>query len=1230
MYTNLNPLRFIRIAANNSSHNTHRLRNCRNHLFFFFQQTAKLGPFYLTLNGRAFSQLPIANHLYFNILDTMRPFTHLHVHSQYSVLDGASNITKLILKAKEDGMSALALTDHGNLFGAKRFYSEAINHGIKPIIGCEVYVAKKSRFDRTEKEDRSGNHLILLAKNKTGYLNLSKLVSLAWIEGFYYRPRIDHELLEKHRDGLIVSSACLGGEVPEALLNGRDDEAEAQILWYKKLFGADYYLELQRHQTEDPGTDQETYTKQKLVNEKLITLAKKHAIKIIATNDVHFVNAEDAEAHDRLICLNTGKDLDDPDRLRYTKQEWFKTREEMHEIFSDVVAALDNTMEIAEKVETYELDRPPIMPDFPIPEGFDDADDYLKYLTFEGAKSRYKELTSEIKERIDFELSVIKKMGFPGYFLIVQDFLNAAREMGVSVGPGRGSAAGSVVAYCLRITEIDPLKYGLLFERFLNPDRISLPDIDIDFDEDGREEVLKWVVHKYGKEKVAQIITFGTMAAKMAIRDVARVQKLPLPDADRLAKLVPERPGITLSQAYKEVKELKEARSSDIPLVAQTLKYAEILEGSIRHTGLHACGIIIGKSDLMDYLPLCISKDSDLLVTQFDGDYVEDVGMLKMDFLGLKTLSIIRDAVENIQESRGIDLDIDTVPLDDPKTYELYSNGETTGLFQFESPGMKKHLRALKPNRFEDLIAMNALYRPGPMEYIPKFISRKHGKSKVSYDLPVMEKYLKETYGVTVYQEQVMQLSVAMAGFTRGEADKLRKAMGKKQKRVMDDLREKFIQGCAKNDIGEHIALQVWHDWEEFAKYAFNKSHSTCYAFVSYREAYLKAHFPSEYMAAVLSRNINDIKKITVFMDETNRMGIEVLGPDVNESNIKFTVNKDGNIRFGLGAIKGVGKNAASNIMEERKDNGPYKNIFDFAERIDLSVVNKKSIEALAMAGAFDEFKDIQREQFFAESEKGISFIENLIKYGNKLSHDKKVSQQSLFDSSHDLEYIKPTIPQGAPWSRLERLQKEKELIGVFLSAHPLDDYKFEMDAFVNVALVEMTDLSSINGKELTMAGIVSEFRTGVGKNGKPYGFLTIQDYRGSFRLALFNSEYLTYQKYFQEGLCLMVKGKVQTSYFREGEFELKVKQILLLSEVRDELIKSVEIKVPISEVTPEFISDLEKVSKSKGNVLFKFNIFDPEDRVNIELFSRNKKIKVSDTFLQFIHDRPDVELNVN
>jgi DNA polymerase-3 subunit alpha len=1161
----------------------------------------------------------------------MRDFTHLHVHTQYSILDGASAIPQLISKVKDYRMQAVAITDHGNMFGVKKFYNIARRNGIKPIIGCEVYVAKKSRFDRTEKEDRSGDHLILLAKNKIGYHNLVKLVSYAWIEGFYYKPRIDKELLKKYHEGIIASSACLGGELPQAILNEDEKVAEEILLQFSELFGEDYYLELVRHKTGNPAIDEDTFKRQQIVNEKLIRFSKKFGIKLIATNDVHFINEEDAEAHDRLICLNTGKDLNDPKRLRYTKQEYFKTKEEMNDLFSDIPEALENTTEVAEKVENYKLNHEPIMPDFPLPAGFDNEDKYLKHLTYEGAKQRYGEITNEIKERIDFELSVIEKMGYPGYFLIVQDFLKAAREMGVAVGPGRGSSAGSVVAYCTRITDIDPLKYNLLFERFLNPDRISLPDIDIDFDEDGRDEVLNWVVNKYGINRVAQIITFGTMAAKMAIRDVARIQQLPLADADRLAKLVPERPGITLAQAYKEVQELEAAKNSTNEQISQTLKYAEILEGSIRHTGIHACGIIIGKNDLIDHLPICTSKDSNLFVTQYDGNYVEDVGMLKMDFLGLKTLSIIKDAVTNIKKSKGLEVKINNIPLNDKETYELYSRGETTGLFQFESDGMKKYLRELKPNRFEDLIAMNALYRPGPMEYIPSFINRKHLREEIHYDISFMKEYLQDTYGITVYQEQVMQLSQAMAGFTRGQADSLRKAMGKKQKKVMDDLKEKFIEGCLKNGYYESIVTKIWQDWEAFAQYAFNKSHSTCYAYVSYQTAYLKAHFPAEFMAAVLSRNINDIKKITILMAETKRMGISVLEPDVNESDLKFTVNKDGNIRFGLGAIKGVGENAAQTIIKERKNGGNFKDSYEFAERINLNSVNKKSIEALAMAGAFDSLSEIKRGQYFAFDQNGNSFIENLIRYGHKIQNEKKAPQKTLFGESNGLEITKPEIPKTGDWTKPERLNKEKETIGMFLSAHPLDDYEFEIDHLCNATLSQFNDLENIKGKELTIAGIVTAVRTGTTKAGHPFGCLTLQDYTDSYRFTLFNIDYVEFSKFFAVGYHLLLKGKVQPKPFGNDVLEFKVKHIKLLSDVKDEMIHTVSLKIPLYRITPEFIKEFEEVSGvNKGKVKLKLCVYDLDKKLSVNFFSRSKKINLTDKFISFVKDYPEIELTVN
>ncbi|MDQ1296500.1 MAG: polymerase subunit alpha, partial [Bacteroidota bacterium] len=938
-------------------------------------------------------------------------------------------------KVKSLGMEAIAITDHGNMFGVKEFHNSCTKKGIKPVLGCEIYVAKRSIAEITGKEDRSGDHLILLAKNLKGYKNLIKLVSTAWIKGFYYKPRIDKELLAQYHEGLIASSACLAGEIPDEILNGTMAGAELALKNYLDIFGDDFYLEVQRHETYDPDADRSAFPLQQKVIEVLKKLSVKYNVKLIATNDVHFINAEDAEAHDRLICINTAKDIDDPDRLRYSKQEYLKTEEEMRKIFSDIPEAVENVAELVTKIEKYKLDHDPIMPEFDLPDGYNDKDEYLRFLTYNGAKERWGELTNEQTERIDFELQTIAKMGFPGYFLIVQDFLRAAREMGVSVGPGRGSAAGSAVAFCLRITDIDPIKYGLLFERFLNLDRISMPDIDIDFDEDGRDSVLKYVVNKYGHDKVAHIITFGSMAAKMAIRDVARVQKLPLPDADRLAKLVPERPGVTLAQAYTEVPELAKERESSNKLISQTLKYAEVLEGSVRQTGVHACGIIIGKDSLDNYIPLCTAKDTDLYATQFDGSHVESVGLLKMDFLGLKTLSIIRDAIDNIRKSKGIEIDVERLSLDDKKTFELFSNGETTGIFQFESTGMKRYLRDLKPNRFEDLIAMNALYRPGPMEYIPKFIRRKHGLEKIDYPLPVMEKYLNDSYGITVYQEQVMLLSQLLGGFTKGEADSLRKAMGKKKKSIMDEMKVKFQEGCSKNGYDENVVNKIWSDWEAFAQYAFNKSHSTCYALVAYHTGYLKANYPAEFMAAVLSRNISDIKKITTFMDETRRMGMEVLGPDVNESNVKFTVNKDGNIRFGLGGIKGVGESAVLQLIEERENNGPYKDIYDLVERVNLNSLNKKNLEAMAVAGAFDCFDDIIRAQYFSLDTHGTSFIESLIRYGNNAKSIKLSSSNTLFGDTGGFDLIKPEPSVCPDWPKLEKLNREKEVIGIYLSS---------------------------------------------------------------------------------------------------------------------------------------------------------------------------------------------------
>ncbi len=1161
----------------------------------------------------------------------MAQFAHLHVHTQYSILDGASSIPLLIDRVKSLGMEAIAITDHGNMFGVKEFHNTATKKGVKPIIGCEIYVAKRSIEDVSGKEDRSGDHLILLAKNLVGYKNLIKLVSIAWIKGFYYKPRIDKELLSQYSEGLIASSACLAGEVQDEILNGTQAGAEEALKNYLDIFGDDFYLEIQRHETYDPEADRSAFPLQQKVIEAFRKLSAKYNVKVIASNDVHFINAEDAEAHDRLICINTAKDIDDPNRLRYSKQEYLKSEEEMRAIFSDIPEAIDNVAGLVNKIEKFKLDHAPIMPEFELPEGHTDKDEYLKFLTFRGADLRWGTLTKEQTERLDFELAMIAKMGFPGYFLIVQDFLRAAREMGVSVGPGRGSAAGSAVAYCLRITDIDPIKYGLLFERFLNLDRISMPDIDIDFDEDGRESVLKYVVDKYGHDKVAHIITFGSMAAKMAIRDVARVQKLPLPDADRLAKLVPERPGITLSAAYSEVPELAKERDSSNKLIAQTLKYAEVLEGSVRQTGVHACGIIIGKDSLDNYIPLCTAKDTNLYATQYDGGHVESVGLLKMDFLGLKTLSIIKDALDNIKKSRGIEIDIDNLPLDDKKTFELFSNGETTGIFQFESTGMKRYLRDLEPNRLEDLIAMNALYRPGPMEYIPKFIRRKHGTEKIDYPIPTMEKYLNDTYGITVYQEQVMLLSQELAGFTKGEADSLRKAMGKKKRSIMDEMKVKFQEGCTKNGFEESIVNKIWSDWEAFAQYAFNKSHSTCYALIAFQTGYLKANYPAEYMAAVLSRNINDIKKITTFMDETRRMGMEVLGPDVNESNVKFTVNKDGNIRFGLGAIKGVGESAVLQLIEEREKDGLYKDIYDLVERVNLNSLNKKNLEAMAVAGAFDCFPEIIRAQYFSLDTKGSSFIESLIRYGNNARSVRSSSQQSLFGETGGFDMVKPEPTPCSDWPKLEKLNREKEVIGIYLSSHPLDDFKLEINTFASVTLSDLQNLREYLDRDVIVAGMVTETKNGISKNGKPYGSFTLQDYSDSFRFIMFDKEYIENSKFFITGYYLLIKGRVQKRKYREDELELRIKTINLLSSVKDELIKSVTLKINPENISNEMINELrELIQENKGETELKFLFIDPEDKISLPMFSRSLRVRLNNELISYLDDHPGIDYKVN
>ncbi len=1216
----------------------------------------------------------------------MVPFTHLHVHSQYSILDGAASINDLVNKAKGDNMPALALTDHGTMFGIKEFHAACSKAEIKPILGCETYVASRTIKDKSDKVDRSGHHLILLAKNRVGYINLIKLISTASTTGFYYKPRIDKELLEQYHEGLIASSACLGGEIPQLLMANNMKEAEEAILWYKKLFGEDYYLELMRHPAESQREREEVYDWQVKVNKLLVPLAKKLGVKLIATNDIHFTNESDAEAHDLLICLNTGKDFDDPNRMRYTKQEWFKTQSEMNELFKDIPEALANTNEIAEKVEAFELNRSPIMPVFPIPEEigteesfmekYSEADlkeefgeaaferlggyekvirvklesAFLEHLTFEGAKERYGDpLEKSVEDRLIFELNTIKTMGYPGYFLITQDFINWAKDNGVIVGPGRGSAAGAAVSYCAGITNIDPIKYDLLFERFLNPDRISLPDVDIDFDDDGRQQVLNYVTDKYGEDKVAHICTFGTMATKSSIRDVARVLKLPLPEADRLAKLVPEAPKMSFKKAFKESPDLEREKNSPIPLVVDTLTYAEKLEGSVRNTGVHACGILISRDPLTDHIPLMPTKDEEhLLTTQYDGRFVEDIGLLKMDFLGLKTLSIIKEALENIRISKGIEIDIDAIPFDDEKTFELFSQGETTAIFQFESDGMKKHLRDLKPNRFEDLVAMNALYRPGPMEYIPDYIARKHGRQKVDYDVPMMEEYLSDTYGITVFQEQVMLLSRLLAGFTRGDSDTLRKAMGKKIMAVMAKLKEKFITGCKANfrfvdeckNAGkktEEVIEKIWKDWEAFASYAFNKSHSVCYAYIAYQTGYLKAHYPAEFMAANLSRNLNNITDITKLMTECKRMKLNVLGPDVNESFVKFTANQDGDIRFGMGAIKGVGSAAVQNIINVREKIEGFKTIYDLVENVNLQSVNKKNLEALAMAGAFDNLNGIKRSAFFAgENENDdTNFIEKLIRYGHKIQEETNSAQQSLFggmDTSSGVQ--KPRVPDLEEWAKLILLEKEKNLIGIYLTAHPLDDYRLEINNFCSrdVALKDLNNnIERFKDRDFVFGGMVTAAREGQSKNGNMYATLTLSDYTDSKEIFFFGNDYVNFGKYCKTGIFIMVKGTVRSRFGSSDFYEFKVNSIELLSDVRSSYVKSVTINLPLPVLNKKLVENIESLAKDhQGKALLKFNVFDPENNMHLEMFSRTARVYPSDAFLNFFEEQPDMSYRIN
>lgn len=1226
----------------------------------------------------------------------MEDFIHLHVHTYYSILDGQSPVEKLVDKAVANGMRGMAITDHGNMFGVKELYNycnkingklkEQGKEPFKPIFGCEMYVARRTKADRVkEKGDAGGYHLIVLAKNYHGYKNLIKLVSRAWVDGFYSKPRTDRADLEKYHEDLIVCSACIAGEVPAKILKGDIPGAREAIEWYKSIFGDDYYLELQRHEVKDPNqrANRETFPLQQRANKELIKLAKEYGIKVVCTNDCHFVDQENAEAHDHLLCLSTGKELNDPTRMLYSKQEWFKTREEMNEIFADVPEALSNTLEILDKVETYSIDHSPIMPFFPIPEEFgteeetrkrispeelfrefttdengkeimshEEAEkkikklggidklyrikfeaDYLAKLAYDGAKRLYGEpLTDEVYERIKFELHIMKTMGFPGYFLIVQDFINSAEdELGVMVGPGRGSAAGSVVAYCLGITKIDPIKYDLLFERFLNPDRISLPDIDTDFDDDGRGKVLEWVEDKYGHDKVAHIITYGTMATKNSIKDVARVEKLPLDISNRLCKAIPDKlpDGLkmNLTNAIKCVPELREAEASANPQMANTIKYAKMLEGTVRGTGIHACGTIICRDAISDWVPVSTAEDKSdpghkLLATQYDGHVIEETGLIKMDFLGLSTLSIMKETVENIRLTHdGFTLDLDTIPIDDELTYKLYQEGRTIGTFQFESAGMQKYLRELRPTVFEDLIAMNALYRPGPMDYIPSFIARKNGKEPITYDIPCMEKYLKDTYGITVYQEQVMLLSRQLADFTRGESDALRKAMGKKKKAIVDAMKPKFIEGGKKNGHDPKVLEKIWGDWEKFASYAFNKSHATCYSWVAYQTAYLKAHYPAEFMAGNMSRCLNDITKITKLMSECQAMNIPCLGPDVNDSEQKFSANKKGEVRFGLSAIKGMGEAAATNIIAERHKNGQYKDIFDFVQRINLSAVNRKAMESLALSGGFDSF-GIRREQYFAPNAKGDTFVETLLRYGQVYQSEQSSMQNSLFGDMGGVEIQTPPVPDCEAWSTMELLKRERELVGIYLSAHPLDDYAVVLNHMCNLHCPqigrEMDKKAFASIEELTFGGIVTSVSQRWTKTNKPFGIVTIEDFEGQGELALFGEDWTKWQSMLQEEYHIYITAQcVQRFRNNPDAYDMVIKKIEFLSDVKEKSIEKFTVYMDATMFNDAQLTDLETTLKnSTGNVPLYINIHDAKNNTNIQLYSRNITVDVNKKLL--------------
>lgn len=1238
----------------------------------------------------------------------MEDFVHLHVHTHYSILDGQSKVTYLVDKAVKNGMKGMAITDHGVMYGIKEFadYCANINKArkkngeepFKPIFGCEMYVARRRKEDKVkEMHDNSGYHLIVLAKNYEGYKNLIRLVSHAWVDGYYYRPRTDRADLEKYHEGLIVCTACLAGEIPRNIMKGDMEAAREAVEWYHRVFGDDFYLELQRHEVKDPTllANREAFPLQQKVNRVLLQFAKEYGIKYVCTNDCHFEDKETAEAHDHLLCLSTQEDLNSPTRMRYSKQEWFKTREEMNEVFSDLPDALSNTLEILNKVEIYNIDNGPIMPFFPIPESFGTEEewrtkfseqqlydefttdengenqlssedgqavidrlggyekiyrikfeaDYLAKLAHDGAKQLYGDpIPEDVEKAITFELHVMKTMGFPGYFLIVQDFINAARnELNVMVGPGRGSAAGSVVAYCLGITRIDPLKYDLLFERFLNPDRVNLPDIDTDFDDDGRGKVLQWVMDKYGEENCAHIITYSTMATKNSIKDVARVEGLPLEVSNRLCKAIPERlpdgMKMNLKNAIACTPLLQEAEVSEDNRERNTIKYAKMLEGTVRGTGIHACGFIICRNPISDWVPISTAADPDfpdqkVPVTQYDGHVIETTGLIKMDFLGLKTLSEIKEACKVIKQTTGDIIDIENIPIDDELTYQLYQKGQTIGTFQFESAGMQKYLRELHPTVFEDLIAMNALYRPGPMDYIPDFIKRKNNPALVQYDIPCMEKYLKDTYGITVYQEQVMLLSRQLANFTRGESDALRKAMGKKKKAIVDQMKPKFLAQGKANGHDPEILEKIWGDWEKFASYAFNKSHATCYSWVAYQTAYLKAHYPAEFMAALMTRRFSQITEITKLMEECKSLRILTLGPDVNESQMGFGVNKKGEIRFGLSAIKGMGTGAAMAIVNEREKNGPYKSIFDFAERIDLSNVNRKAFESLAYSGGFDSF-GLQREEFFGVNTKGVTFLDSLVRYAQLFQQEKVQMQNSLFGGDDAVEIAQPVVPKTERWPSIEKLNRERELVGIYLSAHPLDDYSVILNNLCNTHVEEIgrgADLEELSKREeITFGGIITAVNERFSqKTGKPFGFVTIEDFEGSGELALFGDDWARWNGVMKENYTIYVTAKCQPRYRNSNIYELKVLKVEQLYDVKEHRLERFTISMDASSVNDQMVSDLVTlVEGNEGTTQLCIELY-TADQSLVTLYSPSKGVNVDRTLLDFIAKEENMDYRIN